>query len=96
MLKSGLANDLALDLKQIFSEIFKHSEKPVSIRFEKVREHGRVIGMRFLYPAQWPEASYDEINAALLFLHHMGFIIYGANVVKLNACFASIKLDATV
>ena len=37
-----------------------------------------------MYPCEWPEASYPEMNAALLSLHHAGYIFYGANSITIN------------
>lgn len=38
----------------------------------------------FIEPAPWLKTSYQDMNAALLSLHHAGYIVYGANIVKLT------------
>jgi hypothetical protein len=76
--------DLAIILKGLFKEIYKGAQKPVILRFNRVREGGRILELEFVHPAKWPEAPYTEINAALLSLHHAGFIVYGANTITLN------------
>ena len=78
-------NTLAHQLKGNFAEILKHNFQESKLRFVKKREAGHVSTITFVYPGKWPDVSYSEMNAALLALHHAGYIFYGANSVTINA-----------
>lgn len=77
-------NVLAQQLKVTFATILKQNHDAPKIRFEKKRFAGHISTISFTYPCKWPEASYPEMNAALLSLHHAGYIFYGANSVTIN------------
>jgi hypothetical protein len=77
-------NVLAQQLKVTFASILKQNHEATKIRFEKKRLAGHILAISFTYPCDWPQASYPEMNAALLSLHHAGYIFYGANSVTIN------------
>jgi hypothetical protein len=75
---------LAQQLKTTFATILKQNFQESKLRFYKKREAGHVSTLSFAYPCSWPSASYNEMNKALLSLHHAGYIFYGANSVTIN------------
>ena len=77
-------NMLAQQLKITFAGILKRNFEDSKLRFYKKREAGHVSTISFAYPCEWPNASYVEMNTALLALHHAGYIFYGANSVTIN------------
>ncbi len=74
----------ALQLKALFATLYKTSQKPAILRFRKVRVDGRVTEIVLDLPGDWPAPSFEQINSALLALHHAGLIMYGANSIRLN------------
>lgn len=77
-------NMLARQLKTAFAAILRYNVQEPKLRFFKKRLAGHVSELSFVYPREWPHASYTEMNAALLALHHAGYIFYGANSVTIN------------
>lgn len=77
-------DDLSQQLKALFAGIYRSSHKPAIVRFKRKRDGGRLIGIEFTHAAKWPAAPFAEMNAALLALHHAGFIKYSANTITLT------------
>jgi hypothetical protein len=76
-------NTLAVDMLSIFAFFFRLHR--TQIRFEKRRNsNNRLAGIAFLEPANWPDESFEDMNTAFLSLHHAGYIVYGANTIKLK------------
>lgn len=80
---SEVLNELALELRSIFAKLYGRNVRTVT--FNKYRNtRSQLLGIRIAQPGQWPEASYVDMNTALLSLHHNGYIVYGANTITLK------------
>jgi hypothetical protein len=78
-------NELATHLLSIFAGFFRSQQ--TQLRFEKTKDaNSDLTGISFFEPAPSPKASYQDMNTALLSLHHAGYIVYGTNIIKLTEC----------
>ena len=75
---------LAQELRSIFACALEEIQPERQIKFSRRRLKINRTGFSFSYSANWPQATYQEIDAALLALHHAGYIIYGANTITLK------------
>ena len=65
-------NELAIDLLSIFAGFFRNQQ--TQLRFEKSKDaNSYLTGTPFIEPAPWLKASFQDMNAALLSLHHAGY-----------------------
>src|SRR5688572_14113125 len=81
---SRALSPLAQDLRSIFARALEEMQPACQMKFSRRRLKIDRTGFLFLYLANWPQASCDEIDAALLSLHHAGYIVYGSNTVTLK------------
>lgn len=76
-------NGLAIELRSIFANFYRRDI--VSLTFIKQRDtQSHLVGIRIEQPAQWSDASFADMNTALLSLPHNGYIVYGANRITLK------------
>ena len=81
---SRVLSPLAQELKSIFACALREIQPDRQIKFSRKRLKINRTGFAFSYSAKWPQATYDEIDAALLLLHHADFILYGSNTITLK------------
>ena len=81
---SRVLSPLAQELRSIFARALEEMHPDRQLKFSRKRLKINRIGFCFSYSANWPQASYAEIDAALLMLHHAGYILYGANTITLK------------
>jgi hypothetical protein len=87
-----MLSPLAVELRSIFANFYRRDFQ--KLMFEKRRDtRSHLVGICFSQPWQWPDADYREMNAALLSLHHNGYIVYGANTVTLLQKLAEVAMD---
>jgi hypothetical protein len=68
----------------MLANVLKQNRLDPRLSYVKQFQNGRRIGIFFRYSGNWPKASYEEMNSALLALHHAGYIVYGASAITLK------------